>query len=75
MDLNNIEIGIGDLWYIKGSFLGIESSPLQYYKVQIFMKKKDEYLVEVKHYETKKCNKVHLLVSEKVIKKEGIKLK
>ena len=67
-------ISKGQLWYIPHNVLGIEGCEWQMYKVQIFIICSDNtnVLVEVKHYKTKKCNKVHVKLSKKVITEKGI---
>lgn len=70
---NRTEMQKGDLIYLRGSILGIESHTNQFYKVHLFMKIDVGWLVEVKHYKTKKCNKVHIYVTNRELNQYGYK--
>lgn len=67
-------ISKGQLWYLPCDVLGIEGSSNQMYKVQIFIicNNNIDIIVEVKHYKTKECNKVHLKIKKEVINKKGV---
>ena len=67
-------ISKGQLWYLPHNVLGIQGTPNQMYKVQIFIICKDNInvVVEVKHYKTKECNKVHIKIGKEVLTKKGI---
>lgn len=64
----------GQLWYVPGKCLGIKNTPNQVYKVQIFIlcPNNVDAIVEVKHYKTKHCNKVHINIKKSIIVKEGV---
>ena len=68
----------GEQFYMPADKLGIEqATPLQQYKVQIHklpVKGSDTVLVVVKHFKTKKCNKVTLSIKKGTIINHGTKV-
>lgn len=68
----------GEQFYMPVDKLSIESaSPHQYYKVQIHKlphPKSDSIIVVVKHYVTRKCNKVTLVLKKSTVINHGIKV-
>jgi len=71
-----MKIAQGQSYYIPAATLGITAySPYQQYKIQIHKPPKDgAVLVVVKHYKTRKCNKVTLLLKVSTIEKHGIEV-
>lgn len=66
----------GDLFYLPASVLSITGAGVkQVFKVQIHhVTDLDKFIVLVKHWRTKKCNKVTVELSRKAIEVNGFKV-
>ena len=66
--MSELIISKGDLFYLPASVLAIKATTKQEFKVQIHhVVSKDDFIVLVKHYRTKKCNKVTVKLTRKAI--------